>query len=262
MNATKPIVLCFSGHDPCGGAGIQADIEALISQGCHATSVITALTEQDSHNVKTLLPQAAHQLIDHANTLLADMRVAVIKIGLIGSVANVSAIATVLKAHPHIPVVLDPVLAAGGGSELANQALIECMVSELLPLTYIVTPNTHEARRLTGLESIDASGLQLLKNGCQYALLTGTEEPSAQVSNRLFYDNQCRETYTWQRLPASYHGSGCTLAASLAGFIARGLNPVEAIYAAQDYTWQALQAAYRAGAGQYNPHRLFWTQPQ
>lgn len=254
----RPVVLCFSGHDPSGGAGVQADIETLVSQQCHAASVITALTEQDTHNVKKLIPQRPDDIISQAATLLADLPVKAIKIGLIGHPDTAAAIQTILVSHPQIPVVLDPVLAAGGGAELASEKLIAAVTDLLLPCTTMLTPNSEEARRLTGLNDLHDCGLALLDKGCDYVLITGTHEASPAVCNQLFHAGRLLETFTWDRLPASYHGSGCTLASALAGLIAQGLDPFQAALEAQDYTWHALEAAYQPGQGQHNPNRFFW----
>ncbi|MFZ2726966.1 MAG: hydroxymethylpyrimidine/phosphomethylpyrimidine kinase [Methylococcaceae bacterium] len=260
MATNRPIVLCFSGHDPSGGAGLQADCEALISHGCHASSVITALTEQDTHNVKKLIPQSPQAIINQAQTLLADLPVQVFKIGLIGHVETALAIHEIISQYPNIPVVLDPVLAAGGGTVLATEALIEVILTKLLPLTTVLTPNTDEARQLTGLDDLNACGLRLLEYGCDYALLTGTGEPTEHVRNSLYYQEKLWESYTWERLANSYHGSGCTLSASIAGLMAQGLSPMPAITEAQEYTWNTLKHAYRTGTGQLNPNRFFWTE--
>lgn len=254
----RPVVLCFSGHDPSGGAGVQADIETLVSHRCHAASVITALTEQDTRNVKKLIPQRPDDIISQADTLLADLPVKAIKIGLIGHHDTAAAIAAVLTRHHRIPVVLDPVLAAGGGAELSTDRLIAAVTDQLLPRTSVLTPNSMEARRLTGLTDLHDCGLALLDKGCEYVLITGTHETSPAVSNQLFHDGRCLETFTWDRLPDSYHGSGCTLASAVAALVAQGLAPFQAVMEAQEYTWNALQTAYRPGQGQHNPNRFFW----
>ncbi len=262
MSKIYPVVLSFSGHDPSGGAGIQADIETLSSHHCHNVSVITALTEQDSHNVKKLIPQPAENIISQANTLFADMQVAVIKIGLLGSDTTAQAVAQILQQHPDIPVVFDPVLAAGGGAQLSDPRLLERINTLLLPQTTILTPNAQEARALTGLEDLNECGLALLEKGCEYVLITGADEALERVENHLFKQMQKIETFYWQRLPESYHGSGCTLASSIAGLLAQGLEPFTAIAEAQDYTWNALAAGYKVGNGQYKPHRFFWVEAE
>lgn len=258
MTPNRPIVLSFSGHDPSGGAGVQADIETLVSHQCHAASVITALTEQDTRNVKKLIPQQPEHIISQANTLLDDLDVNAFKIGLIGHHETALAIYAVLKQHPDIPVVLDPVLAAGGGAELSNERLVATIIDLLLPCVTVLTPNSHEARVLSGREEMEDCGLDLLDKGCDYVLITGAHEHTPAVSNQLFHDGRLWETYTWDRLPHSYHGSGCTLAASIAALIAHGLEPVQAVMEAQEYTWNSLNSAYRPGKGQHNPNRFFW----
>jgi len=262
MPLERPVVLSFSGHDPSGGAGVQADIETLVSHRCHAASVVTALTEQDSRNVRKLLPQQPEDIISQANTLLDDLPVKAFKIGLIGHPETAHAIGSILSRHAGIPVILDPVLAAGGGAELAGKPLIAAILEALLPLTTVLTPNSNEARRLTGESGLDRCGLALLNYGCRYVLITGTHENTPAVSNTLFHDRRLWETYTWDRLPANYHGSGCTLAAAIAGLMAHGLAAEQAVFEAQEYTWNALSNAYRPGKGQHNPDRFFWTETE
>ncbi|NNG12675.1 MAG: hydroxymethylpyrimidine/phosphomethylpyrimidine kinase, partial [Halobacteria archaeon] len=143
-----PVVLVFAGHDPSGGAGIQADIEALASQGCHAATVITALTTQDTLDVSDFRPLEVADVITQARAVLEDMPVAVFKLGMLGSVENVEAVHTILTDYPEIPVVLDPVLASGRGTALADEELVEAMKALLLPLTTVLTPNSLEARAL------------------------------------------------------------------------------------------------------------------
>lgn len=258
MNTSHPTVLCFSGHDPSGGAGIQADIETLTSHRCHAASVITSLTVQDTANVKKLIPQPPEDIIEQAETILADLSVQAFKIGLIGHHDSAQAIHTILERHSDIPVVLDPILAAGGGTELADDQLIDAINKLLLRHTTVLTPNSVEARKLSGKQKLDEAAMHALSSGCRFVLITGTHEQSETVCNRLYHDGSLMESFNWQRLPHSYHGSGCTLASAIAGLIAHGLDPFSAINEAQDYTWNTLNHAYRPGKGQYNPNRLFW----
>lgn len=258
MPSKRPVVLCFSGHDPSGGAGIQADIESILSHSCHPCSVITALTEQDSCNVKKLIPQHPENIIAQARTLFDDMPIAAIKIGLLGHDETVDAIETILLEHPEIPVILDPVLAAGGGTDLANRQLITRVRAQLLPLTTVITPNSEEARRLTNQQELDNCARLLLNDGVQIVLITGTHEPSALVQNTIYQADGRNETFNWERLPENYHGSGCTLASTVAALIAHGLDPFTAISEAQEYTWNALHFAQQPGKGQFIPLRLFW----
>lgn len=260
MTNTRPVVLSFSGHDPSGGAGVQADIETIISHQCHACSVITALTEQDSRNVKKLIPQNSQDIIDQANTVLDDFQVKSIKIGLIGHYETALAIHSILLKHPQIPVILDPVLAAGGGTLLASERLIECIREQLIPCSTVLTPNSEEARILAQKKDLDDCGNALVSRGCDFVLITGAHEQSTTVDNQLFQVNDKTEMFSWDRLKGEYHGSGCTLASSIAAIIAHGLDPFTAICEAQQYTWNALESAYHSGKGQMNPNRLFWVE--
>ena len=252
-----PVVLSLSGHDPTGGAGIQADIEAITGRGCHACSIITALTLQDTRNVKKVMPQPPKEIAAQFDLLLQDVSVDVIKIGLIATVDSARVLGELLRDHPAIPVVLDPVLSAGGGKSLADAALIEAICEQLLPHTTVLTPNSEEARRLAPeIETLDQCGLFLLSQGCRYVLITGTHEPGPTVCNRLFAGRRPIETFSWDRLPHSYHGSGCTLAAAIAAGLALGQQPIQAIRAAQEYTWNTLKAGFKPGKGQYLPNRF------
>ena len=260
MSATRPVVLSFSGHDPCGGAGIQADIETLASHQCHAVNIVTALTEQDTRNVVKLIPQTPENIVSQANRLLADIPINVFKIGLLGSPDTVKAVHSILAQHPSIPVVVDPVLASGGGTDLASSQLIQAIVDLFLPVTTVLTPNSTEARRLTDIVDLEKCGLDLLRKGCEYVLITGTHETTTEVKNQLFHSNNCIDTRCWNRLPHSYHGSGCTLASSIAALIAKGLDITQAVIEAQEFTWNSLNAGYRPGRGQHLPNRFFWVE--
>lgn len=258
QNISRPVVISFSGHDPCGGAGIQADIEAITSHYCHAAGIITCLTMQDTRNVAEIMPQSPDNIIKQTKMLLRDLPVHAFKIGLIGHADTAQVIYDIVRKHPLIPVVLDPVLAAGGGKNLAGETLISAMKELLLPLTTVLTPNCNEARKLTGLDDVHECGRSLLEHfNCDYVLITGADEQTESVENHLFHHNH-EDRFTWARLPSSYHGSGCTLAASIAALLAQGVPPIRAIRNAQEYTWHSLQRAYKTGAGQSNPNRLFW----
>lgn len=257
--ASKPKVLCFSGLDPSGGAGIQADIEALFSAGCHCLPIITSLTVQDTCNVMSAQPVSPALLIQQARAILEDVSVEVIKIGLLGSVQTIEVVHTILKDYPNIPVVLDPILWAGGGYEFSKDDIASALKSLLLPLTYVLTPNTNELNALSpSADTQDAAASSLLDLGCKHILLTGTHAKSDKVINRLYTPHQAQQSFEWPRLANEYHGSGCTLAASLAAYLAHGFEMGEAAHRAQQYTWESLQAGSRPGFGQWLPNRSYW----
>jgi hydroxymethylpyrimidine/phosphomethylpyrimidine kinase len=265
--AFPPVVLTFAASDPSGGAGIQADILTFASMGCHPLSVLTAITVQDTLGVEGLLPLDAEWVADQARCLLEDMPVDAFKIGVLGSVESITSIAEILSDYPDVPVILDPVQASGRGDELASEEMTRATRELLLPLTTIVTPNSMEARRLAETDEEDAPTLaacaeRLLATGVEYVLITGTHEPTPQVVNTLYGKGGVVRADTWQRLPGSYHGSGCTLASAIAAMLANGLEIPEAVREAQDYTWHTLQKAYRPGMGQFLPDRLFWAREE
>jgi hydroxymethylpyrimidine/phosphomethylpyrimidine kinase len=258
-DAAEPVVMTLSGNDPSGGAGIQADIEAIATMGCHAAPVITVLTVQDTQDVKSLVAVSPGLVPAQARAVLEDMPVAAIKIGLVASVEVVEVIHTLLMDYQHIPVILDPVLASGGGTELSEDGLVDAIRDLLLPLTTVLTPNSIEARRLAReADNLDACAMALLARECDYVLITGTHENSPKVVNTLYGNRRRLESFSWERLPGSYHGSGCTLAAAIAALVAHGQEPPGAIRQAQEYTWAALRAGRRLGMGQSIPNRLFW----
>src|SRR5204862_6303724 len=154
-----PIVLTFAASDPSGGAGMQADLLTLASMGCHPLSVITAITVQDSAGVEGMLAIDADWVADQARCLLEDMPVDAFKIGVLGSVENIAAIAEIVSDYPDVPLILDPVLASGRGDELASDEMAEAMRELLLPQTTILTPNSLEARRLADVEDDEEPSL-------------------------------------------------------------------------------------------------------
>ena len=269
MPDLPPIVLVFAASDPSGGAGLQADIMTLSSMGCHPLSVVTAVTIQDTTGVDDVSPIDAEWVADQARCVLEDMPIAAFKIGVLGSVETIAAIAEVVSDYPEIPLVLDPVLASGRGDELASEEMVVALRELLVPQTTIITPNSLEARRLaiddTNEEDdpdLAECASRLIASGCEYVLVTGTHENTPQVVNTLYGQEGVLRTDSWQRLPGSYHGSGCTLASAIAATIANGLAIGDAVKDAQEYTWQTLKSAFRPGMGQHIPDRLFWAREE
>lgn len=266
MNETipsLPAVLTFAASDPTSGAGLQADLLALASMGCYPLSVVTALTVQDTAGVESFLAIDPDWVADQARCVLEDMPVAAFKVGMLGSTEIVTIVAEVVSDYPDVPLVLDPVLASGRGDEFAGEDMVSAIRELLVPQSTVVTPNLMELKRLAGEDDHGDAATSdcaqaLLDSGCEYVLVTGTHDATTDVVNTLYHRSGVVRADTWQRLPGSYHGSGCTLASALAANLARGLDIGEAVFEAQDYTWQALARAFRPGMGQHLPDRLFW----
>lgn len=259
MIHSKPTVMSFSGLDPTGGAGLQADIETLFSIGCHCTPVATALTVQNTQNAIAMHATDASLIIQQSRAVLEDIAVQSFKIGLLGSVESVEAIHTILKDYSTIPVVLDPIAYAGGGYEFGGDEVIEAIRNLLVPLTTVVTPNTDEIKKLAPkADSLEACASELLDQGCKNVLLTGTHAQSTGVVNKWFTSHQDVTLFNWPRLEDVYHGSGCTLAAAVSGYLAQKITMHDAIQQAQRFTWESLSHGTRAGLGQHLPNRSYW----
>src|SRR3954465_10969965 len=215
-----PIVLTFAASDPTGGAGLQADVMTLAALGCHPLSVITALTVQDTSGVHGVLAIEPEWVFAQARSVLAEMRVAAFKLGVLGSARNVAAVAEILAERRVSPVVLDPVLASGRGDPLASEELIAALRETIMPRCAIVTPNSVEARRLASTNDLGECARRILEMGAEHVLITGTHETGDAVVNTLYGASGVLSEDRWQRLPETYHGSGCTLASAIAAELA------------------------------------------
>lgn len=244
-NKVRPCVLVFSGLDPSGGAGIQADIEAIAAQGAHALSVVTALTVQDNERVHEVVPVDAALLARQAALLLGTMPIRAVKLGIPGSLANAEAIAGIVlqlrERQPALPVVLDPVLASGHGDLLARGDALATL-APLLAVATVATPNLPEAAALG-------------RAACPHVLVTGGHGAGDEVVNRWHSRDGVRE-WRWPRLPGEFHGSGCTLASSLAARLALGDAMEQALDRAQRCCNQALADSYAIAPGQRIPRRI------
>ena len=275
MPATLPIVMTFSACDPTGGAGLQADLLTITSMGCHAATIATGFTVQDTAGVEDFVAVDADHVDDQARTILEDMPVAAFKIGVLGDVETVAVVAEIVSDYPDLPVILDPVLASGRGDVFADDETLLAIRELLLPQTTLLTPNSYEARRLAALDdgtdpddgerttlALEVAAARLMAWGVEYVLVTGTHENTPEVVNTLYGsegDNKVLiRSDSWKRLPGSYHGSGCTLASAIASLLASGVDLEDAVREGQEYTWHTLVAGFRPGMGQFLPDRFFW----
>jgi hydroxymethylpyrimidine/phosphomethylpyrimidine kinase len=254
-----PVVLVFAGTDPSGGAGLTADVLTLASLGCHAAVAVTAITAQDTTGIKQFDCTETELVIAQARAVLEDMPVAAFKLGMLGNSAIAAAVSSVVEDYPDIPLIVDPVQASSRGDPLADDMLDGALRSLIIPQATLITPNSLEARALApDADTLDACAQQLMSLGCEYVLITGTHENTPEVIHRLYGNMRLLETFVFERLPGSYHGSGCTLASACAASLAHGLDPLNAVSEALQYTWETLKHSFRAGMGQSLPNRLYW----
>ena len=263
MIKSPPKVMTFSATDPTGGAGLQADILTISSLGCHPISIATGFTVQDTIGVNKLIPIDSELVNDQARHILEDMEVEIFKLGLLGSKENIATIAEIISDYPDTPLIIDPVLASGRGDEFSDIEARNMMMELLFPESLLITPNSSEARQLISNEEnpsnlpIELCVDRFKEMGCENILITGTHENTENVINTLYNSSNQIIPFHWDRLPGSYHGSGCTLTAAISAYYALGLSIDEAVEEAQHFTWQALKNGFKPGMGQFIPNRFF-----
>ncbi|MBM4300932.1 MAG: bifunctional hydroxymethylpyrimidine kinase/phosphomethylpyrimidine kinase [Deltaproteobacteria bacterium] len=255
-------VLIIAGSDPGAGAGLQQDLKAATLLGAYGLTVVTALTVQNSQGVKAVHPVAPEVVAAQLDAVLSDFPVAAVKVGMLATPALVRTVAERLKGLD-APLVLDPVLAAGGGFPLLTAAGIERLTEELFPLAYLITPNAPEAARLAGLEvktpeDLEKAARRLKDMGPRWVLAKGGHLPGEPVD--VLTDGKNVYHLPGVRLVApNHHGSGCLLASACAAGLAQGLSAPETVNRARELTAQALKygLSLGRGAGPVNPYAPF-----
>lgn len=255
MRAT---VLCFSGLDPSGGAGLQADIEAIGASGAHAAIACTALTVQNSQQVFGFEATSKELLLAQANAVVGDLPIRCIKSGMLGTTDNIAALAEFLAQHPDYQYVLDPVLVANSGGSLGNQETLVKAFAALIPLATLITPNTVELRALTGEQDLELATQKLFEQGAKAVLVKGGHEDTPDyIQNRLYIAGELISETRCPRLEGEYHGSGCSLASFIAGRIAQGDALKIAVQHAETWLFGVLkQAETPVAGGQKIPKRF------
>lgn len=253
-----PRVLVIAGHDP-SGAGIHADIETCAAMGCCATTVISALTVQNTHEVRAVHAVDPAIIRAQIECALADDRpIVACKIGLLPDLSVMEIVSQMIaKYFQTIPVVLDPVIKASVETRLISAELQTAMGTLLIPKASIITPNLSEAYALTGTADVLAAAKKLDRLGCELSLVTGVEESHQHVVHHLYRNGQLEDAFTWPRLPENYHGSGCTLASAIAAELANGEEMNTAIINAQRFTWESLRDSRESGFRQVLPNRIY-----
>lgn len=263
---TIPNVLTVAGSDPSGGAGIQADMKTFTAAGCFATSVVTALTAQNTRGVTGVLPIPAGFVDEQLTTLLDDVRIHAVKIGMLGSAEVARVVARHLRERlAGVPVVLDPVMVATSGDSLAAEGVQEA-ITELLPLAALVTPNLPEAAQLTdtpqatGLDQMEAQGRALVGLGARAALVKGGHLPGDGPLIDLLVTDETVQQFSGRRVVTrNTHGTGCTLSSALACGLARTGSDepqalARAVEQARDWLTRALERSDELQVGSGEGH--------
>jgi hydroxymethylpyrimidine/phosphomethylpyrimidine kinase len=244
--------LSIAGSDSGGGAGIQADLKTFARCGVHGMTAITAVTVQNTVEVRAVYPLPPRAIVEQVAAVADDIGVDAVKIGMLGTTETIEAVAEALDLLPGVPVVLDPVMVAESGAPLLEESAQAALRELLLPRVTVVTPNVPEARVLASADDLDPEGLARAVHalGPQNVVVTGGHREEA---IDLFFDGRELVEIPGERYPdGAAHGSGCTHSSALAAHLALGFDPLEAAQRAKAIAAEAVAAGLRsvgAGAG-------------
>lgn len=265
QNQTSPLILTFGPTDPVGAVGIQADLASFAAMGCHGLSVITSLFIGDTARIEDTQIIDSDWVADQARVILEDMPVAAFKVGAVGSIENVSAIAEIVSDYPDIPLIFDPFLSALPDQGPDGEDMLMATRELLIPQTTVLILSTVELARMAetwrepseeDMMAVDA--MRLIEMGCEYVFVTGTPSDLTDVANTLFDESGVIRHDNWQRISGSYSGAGGTLAATIAALLANGIDVPEAVFEAQEFTIASIANAQRLGMGKLVLDRYFW----
>ena len=263
-------VLTIAGSDSGGGAGIQGDLKTFSALGCFGTSAITAITVQNTLGVKAIHSVPPDIIEGQILAVIEDIKPKAIKIGMMDRPEVVEVIVKVLKNHPYIPVVFDPVMVATSGHKLILEETIEVLSRDLIPLVRLVTPNMDEAAILSGMElkdkdSLEMAGLKILSQGANAVLVKGGHLKGDTVYDILIQDANRVTVFESDKIHTlNVHGTGCTLSSAIAAEIAKGHPMAEAVDLARAYVWNAIDGGKDVVTGSgngplnhfYNPQQI------
>jgi len=250
-------VLTIAGSDSGGGAGIQADLKTFAALGCYGFSVITALTAQNTKQVKSIYEVPPEFIKDQLDAVLSDIGADAIKIGMLHQPEIISVVAERLQYYKASPIVLDPVMVAKSGDPLLQSHAIDALKEKLFPLAKVITPNLPEASILLGRkietpEGMELAAFDLLALGPEIVLLKGGHLHSDSSDDFVCSRNFSGEWLRAKRIQTqNTHGTGCTFSSAVAAFLAKGFPPLESIKEAKKYLTAAIEkgAKYSLGSG-------------
>ena len=248
-----PTVLTIAGFDPSAGAGVGADLKTIAALGFYGVGVVTAVTAQNTRGVQAIYPIPPQMIAQQIESIVADVEVRAVKVGMLGTAGAVEVVATLVEAYDLPNLVVDPVLRSGSGTELLEEGGAEALRARLFPRAVVVTPNLEEAAQLTGrpvrdLASMKEAARQLRRMGARGALVTGGHLPGRAVD--VLLDGDEFALFDGSRVPVpGAHGLGCAFSSAVACGLARGFTLVQAVDDAKRYVSRALAGSRRVGRG-------------
>lgn len=249
-----PKALTIAGSDSGGGAGIQADLKTFHNFGVYGASALAALTAQNTLGVQGVWAVPPEFLELQIRSVLSDIGADAIKTGMLFNAPLISAAARVLREYSDIPLVIDPVMVAKGGSRLLLDEAIAALKEQLLPRADVVTPNIDEASVLTGSpihneEEMKDSAEQIMRMGAKAVLIKGGHLKENEAVD-IFFDGNTWERFESPRIQTRHtHGTGCTLSAAITASLAKGCSLMESIRRAKEYITEAIRGAQPIGQG-------------
>jgi hydroxymethylpyrimidine/phosphomethylpyrimidine kinase len=277
MAEKPPVILTIAGFDPSSGAGISADVKTIAAHGCYGVACITALTVQSTSGVRRVEPVDPALIRDTLEELDADLEIAAVHIGMLGSAKVVKAVADFLEAAEktgntsskpgtaRLPnIVLDPVLKSSSGADLLDSAGTRLLIERLIPVADVITPNTAEASaltalRVTDLETMREAAAQLHQMGAAAVVITGGDLEKAidLLSYRSSKGTQQEVFKAERQRSTSTHGTGCAFATSMACHLGLDRGLAEATLLAKTYVGAAIANAQILGKGTGPVHHLY-----
>ena len=248
-------VLTIAGSDSGGCAGIQADLRTFATLQTHGLCAVTSITAQDTEKVHSCFDIPERLVSEQIKVVLDDIGADAVKTGMLSSSAIIGAVASQLRRYKVNRLVVDPVMAATGGGQFIDPEAIHDLVLQLFPLAAVITPNLQEAevlleRSLRTSEELRLGAQDLHRLGPRSVIIKGGHIDDPDHSTDLLYDGSEFHLLTGPRIRTSNtHGSGCTFAAAIAAYLARGLPIVSAAFKAREYVQRAIQYSYPLGKG-------------
>jgi hydroxymethylpyrimidine/phosphomethylpyrimidine kinase len=251
----KPLALTIAGSDSGGGAGIQADIKAMEANGVFAASVITAVTAQNTKAVTAAFDLPLDIIEAQLDAVADDFAFGAVKTGMLSSSAIIELVARKVREHELRPLVVDPVMISKSGFALLQPDAVEALRRDLLPLATLVTPNVHEAERLTDTEirtrdDAEAAAHAIHALGPQAVLVKGGHLEGESDAVDVLFDGADVHAFRSERIDTPHtHGTGCTYASAIAAWLARGAALPEAVRRAKAYVTEAIRHGLPIGGG-------------